>query len=121
MLTTPPAGTNQPVTGSRGSASEERAAVRDELTAALAARRELGEELEPQLIDGFVERIERRLEQRAAQPPAPSRDRGNELALAIVSMLFAIPMLAIAGGTAGLLGVVAVCAALVLVNASFRR
>jgi len=120
MLTTPPAGTKQPVTASRGSASEERAAVRDELTAALAARRELGEELEPQLIDGFVERIERRLEQRA-QPLAPSRDRGNELALAIVSMLFAIPMLAIAGGTAGLLGVVAVCVALVLVNASFRR
>jgi hypothetical protein len=31
---------------------------REELAAAIAARRELGEELEPQLIDGFVQRIE---------------------------------------------------------------
>lgn len=123
MLTTSRAGTSQLVTTSREPTSQQRAVVRDELTAALAARRELGEELEPQLIDGFVERIERRLEQRARAPQqvTPSRDRGNELALAIVSMLFAIPMLAIAGGTAGLLGVIAVCVALVLVNASFRR
>jgi hypothetical protein len=34
---------------------------RDELRAALAARKELGEEMEPALVDAFVERIERQL------------------------------------------------------------
>jgi hypothetical protein len=34
----------------------------------------------------------------------------------IVSLLAAIPLIAIAGGTVGLAGVIAVCAALVLVN-----
>jgi hypothetical protein len=34
----------------------------------------------------------------------------------IVSLLAAIPLIAIAGGTVGLAGVIAVCTALVLVN-----
>jgi hypothetical protein len=35
------------------------ASLRDELTAALSARRELGEALEPEVIDAFLARVER--------------------------------------------------------------
>ena len=95
---------------------------RDELEAAVAARRELGSELEPQIIDAFVERIEKRIEQRLQErAPAPRRQRDYELALAIVSLGVSIPLLGIAGGTAGLPGVIAVCLAIVLVNVLFRR
>jgi hypothetical protein len=97
--------------------------TREEFRAALEARRELGEELEPQLIDSFVERIERRIDERLgertparrASPPSDHR-----LALAIVSLCVSIPLIAIAGGTAGLAGVIAVCIAIVLVNVVFR-
>jgi hypothetical protein len=37
---------------------------REELQAAIEARRELGSELEPHVIEGFVERIEKRLDER---------------------------------------------------------
>jgi hypothetical protein len=40
---------------------------RDELQAAIEARKEVGEDMEPALIDAFVERIERRLEQHGPQ------------------------------------------------------
>src|SRR4051812_31741092 len=40
---------------------------RDELIAALAARRELGPELEPAVIDAFVERLERAIDVRVDQ------------------------------------------------------
>ena len=99
----------------------ERRVSRDELHAAIEARRELGPELEPHVVDAFVERIERRLDERIVpKSPAP-RDRTQETAIAIVSILAAIPLIAIAGGTAGLPAIVAVCAALVLVNVVARR
>jgi hypothetical protein len=95
--------------------------TREEFRAALAARRELGEELEPDVIDAFVERIERRIDERIrAQLPA-RHDRRPDFALAVVSLCVSIPLIAIAGGTVGLPGVIAVCVAIVLVNAVFRR
>ena len=95
-----------------------------DLRAALEARRELGAELEPQVIEGFVERIEKRIDQRIDERlrGAPvKRERDKELALAIISLGVSIPLIAIAGSSAGLPGVVAVCAALVLLNVFFRR
>ncbi len=94
---------------------------KDEAHAALEARRELGQEFEPELVDAFVERIERRLDERLRERAPAKRERDKELALAIVSLGVSIPLIAIAGGTAGLPGVVAVCVALVLVNALFQR
>ena len=100
--------------------SERRVSAED-LHAAIEARRELGAELEPHVIDAFVERIERRLDERVApRSPAP-RDRGHETAITIVSLLAAIPMIAIRGSIAGLPAIVAVCAALVLVDVVARR
>jgi|SRR5215210_2723784 len=90
---------------------------RDEASAALQARRELGPEYEDELVEAFA----RRIEQRVASTPAPARDRSHETGIAIVSLLAAIPLIAIAGNFGGLAGIVAVCIALVLVNVVTRR
>ena len=97
--------------------------TRDDLQAALAARRELGEELEPHVIDSFVERIERRIDERvnSRAPVRQERPADHALALAIVSLCVSIPLIAIAGGTVGLAGVIAVCIAIVLVNLVYTR
>jgi hypothetical protein len=83
---------------------------RDEAQAALAARRELGPDYEDELAERFAARIEARLRERA-----PAK-RNESPAVVIISLLVAIPLIAIAGSTVGLAGVIVVCAALVLVN-----
>ena len=85
---------------------------RDEARAALEARRELGPDYEDELVERFAERVEARLKERA--PATKTNDQST--AIVIVSLLAAIPLIAIAGGTVGLAGVIAVCTALVLVN-----
>jgi hypothetical protein len=91
---------------------------RDELQAAIEARRELGQDLEPAVIEGFLERvgtaIDERVDQRL-QRRATARGPG-QMGLALVSMLFAIPLTGIAAGTTGLAGLVVVWLAIVLVN-----
>ena len=85
---------------------------REELRAAAAARSELGAEMEPAVIDAFVERIERRLGdgERALQ-----RKREHQKEMVLGSMGIAVPLLAIAAIFTGLPGVVAVCVALVVI------
>jgi hypothetical protein len=91
-------------------------AFRDEVEAAVAARRELGDELEPAVIDGFVERIEQRLAARDEQSErALMRRRNHQKEMTLGSMAISIPLLAIAAVFTGLPGVVAVCAALVVI------
>ena len=85
---------------------------RDEARAALEARRELGPDYEDELVERFAERVEARLRERV--PAVKTNDQST--AIVIVSLVAAIPLIAIAGGTVGLAGVIAVCAALVLVN-----
>ena len=81
---------------------------------ALEARAELG----PSYDDAVVERFARQVEARvAARRPAPVKaDSNQRTAIAIVSLIAAIPLLGIAGGTVGLGGIIAVCMALVVVN-----
>ena len=82
---------------------------RDEAAAALGARQELGPEMEPAVIDAFVDRVERAVDARmAARPaerraPAPTRRsaNSNQLALAIVSLGVSIPLTAIALNSPG--------------------
>jgi hypothetical protein len=98
--------------------------TRAELEAALRARGELGAELEPQVIDAFVERIERRIDERTRElRPMRVRTRGSDqvLALAIVSLGVSIPLTAIAVTQAGLVGLLVVWIGIVLVNAAFAR
>ena len=82
---------------------------RDELQAAIEARRELGEELEPQVIDGFVERIERRLDARTDQSElALKRRRDHQKEMVLGAMGISIPIFVIAAVFAGLAGIIAV-------------
>jgi hypothetical protein len=93
---------------------------RHELEATLAAREEIGEELEPQLVDRFADRIEAEIDRRAkAKAPHPFPRAGHNapmIPLALGSLGLAIPLMGIAGGTAGFPGVLVVCIAIVLVN-----
>ena len=87
--------------------------VRDELQAAIEARNELGAELEPVIIDGFVERIEQRIAERDQdRARALERRREHQKELLLGSMGLSIPLLAIAAIFTGLAGVIAVCVAL---------
>ena len=95
---------------------------RDELQATLAARQELGREYEDELVESFARRLEERLQERRPQAQrVVRRDPSQGTAITIVSILAAIPMLAIAGGTVGVPGVALVCLALVLINYFVHR
>ncbi|HVM16062.1 MAG TPA: hypothetical protein VM290_00580 [Gaiellaceae bacterium] len=101
---------------------ENREQLRAEVESTLEARRELGADLEPQLVESFLDRIERQLdERRAAAPAARGLDSGQRTGIAIVSIVAAIPLVAIASGAAGLPAVAVVCLALVLVNVVAAR
>src|SRR5262249_44480268 len=97
---------------------------RHELEATLAAREEVGEDLEPQLVDRFADRMEAEIDRRASEKAARQRSRSPAsphhaapmIPLALGSMALAIPLIAIAATQAGLGGVIAVCIAIVLVN-----
>lgn len=96
--------------------------TKDELRSALAARTELGAEMEPAVVDAFVARIEARLanrDQESAQALKLRRDHQKEMVLG--SMAISIPLLAIAAIFTGLPGVIAVCAALAVIAAASAR
>src|SRR5215211_7300417 len=95
----------------------------DELRATLEARREVGTELEPQLVERFVDRLEKEIDRRIDERLPQRRHHssapvpwGSPTPLALGSLALAIPLLGIAGGTAGFPGVLLVCLAIVLVN-----
>jgi hypothetical protein len=91
-------------------------ALRDELQSAIGARRELPAEMEPAVIDAFVERIERRLAERgAADQWALEQRRNHQKEMVLGSMAISIPLFALAAVFTGLAGVVAVCVALVAI------
>jgi hypothetical protein len=96
---------------------------RDDLEAAVEARRELGPAHEAEIIDGFVERMEKSIDQRIddrigrLRETRATRGRDGDYTVTYVSLGVSIPMLGIAGGIAGLAGIIVVCLALVLVNA----
>jgi hypothetical protein len=90
---------------------EDTGSTRDDLTAAVGARRELGPDYEDAVLDGFLARLDRQMqervdatvadrlssgERRAAGGPA-QRDPG--LTLGIVSVIAGIPVTAITTGT----------------------
>jgi hypothetical protein len=94
----------------------EDAALRDELRTALAARRELDDEMEPALLDAFVARIEARLADREqAGERALARRRNHQKEMVLGSMAISIPLFAIAAVFTGLPGVIAVCVALAVI------
>jgi hypothetical protein len=90
--------------------------VREELRSAIEARQELGAEMEPAVIDTFVERIERRLADRHDQDErALKRRRDHQKEMILGSMALSIPLFAVAAVFTGTAGVVAVLVALVAI------
>lgn len=90
----------------------------------VGARRELGDEMEPAVVDAFLDRVEAAIEQRAAEGRAPQEKtpgHGETLALAIVSLGTGIPITAIAAENGGALGVVAAWAGIAGINIAFSR
>lgn len=115
--------------------------LRKDLRAAVAARQELGEDYEPEIIDAFLERLDARIAARDVAPggqPGPpqaqyptsqqagSQQQGNPqgagnqdpggLALAIVSVAAGIPVTAIAATQEGLFAIVVCWGGLVGIN-----
>jgi small-conductance mechanosensitive channel len=89
---------------------------REELEAAIEARKELGAELEPAVIDSFVERIEKSIVKRDEQSEkALKRKRDHQRDMVLGAMGISIPLMAIAAIFTGLAGVIAVCAAIAVV------
>src|SRR5581483_9864292 len=95
--------------------------TRQDLEATVAARRELGPNHEDELIAGFLERLERRVGRPAEDEKALKRRRAHQKEMTLGGMAISIPLLAIAGGIAGLWGIVAVCAALAVIAVASRR
>jgi hypothetical protein len=87
---------------------------REEVDAAIAARKELGEELEPAVVDAFVERIEQRIAARRDESErAIQRRRNHQKEMILGGMGISVPLLLIAAVFTGLPGVIAVCVALI--------
>jgi Flp pilus assembly protein TadB len=89
---------------------------RDELQAAVDARSELGADMEPALVDSFVERIERRLAERTEESERSlKRKREHQKEMVLGAMGISVPLLAIAAIFTGLAGVIVVCTALAVI------
>ena len=100
--------------------------TRDDVTSMVGARRELGEDMEPAVVDAFLDRVEAAIEAKAAErrrPPSwdPGPGTGERLALAIVSLGTGIPITAIAAGAADALGIAIAWAGIAAVNIAFSR
>jgi hypothetical protein len=96
--------------------------VKQELEAAIEARQELGGDMEPAVIDAFVARIERRLEDRSdAQERALQRRRNHQKDMVLGGMAISIPLLAIAAVFTGIQGIIAVCLALAVIVIATTR
>jgi hypothetical protein len=91
---------------------DEAAVVKEELDAAVAARRELGEEMEPAVIDAFVQRIEKRI---GSSEKALKRKQDHQKEMILGSMGISIPLFAIAAIFTGLPGVAAICLVLAVI------
>lgn len=108
--------------------------LKKDLAATLHARGELGPEYEAELVDSFLEKIDRRIdgaverrlrrtlaEQQMRVARGTRRPKGNDswgerFGFGIVSLVLAIPLSAIGGGFGGLTGVIATWIGVVGVN-----
>lgn len=103
-----------------------RSDIKREIQATLAARRELGTEYDEHFLDALVEKITRQSPPQRAQPSRPPQrsnalDSGQRLSLAICSLIFGIPLVAIGGGIGNLVGLIVVCFAILGINFAASR
>ena len=96
--------------------------VQRDLEATAAARRELGPSHDRELIEGFLERIDKEIDRRIDERIRRQRPRGPMASpLNPATLGVCIPIIAIAGAFAGAYGVVAVIAGLVIIFAIESR
>lgn len=97
----------------------------DEVTASLAAGRDLGPEYDDQVAAALTERLDQIVEKRVraeVEERSTTQTRGSELrveartSVAIASLIFAVPLSTIAAGTAGGLGLLFTWLGIVIVN-----
>jgi hypothetical protein len=98
----------------------------DELAAVLEARRELGKEYEPALVESFIERLDRAIDARVKATLAEDPNRGTgavqsafqraQLQLGIVSVSVGIPISAIVVGKGGVAGLAVAWGGMAAVN-----
>jgi hypothetical protein len=89
---------------------------KEEVRSVMAARSELGEEMEPAIVDAFVARIEAKLADRGGESErALKRRRDFQKEMVLGSMALSIPLLAIAAIFTGLAGVIVICLTLAVV------
>jgi hypothetical protein len=99
-------------------------AERDEVEAALEARKELGAEYEPQIIDSFLERIEKRVGERRGLPAhvhKPPEPPGLVLPLASIGLGIPITAVALsnAPGAGGVIVAIIAWIAIAIVNLAY--
>jgi hypothetical protein len=88
----------------------------------IEARKELGPDLEPAMVDAFVARIEQRLAERTDDTERSLQQRRNhQKEMVLGAMGISIPLLAIAAIFTGLAGVIVVCAALAVIAVASSR
>ena len=105
---------------------------RDEVQAALDARRELGERMEPEIVEAFLSRVERAIDARVEErldrrlPSGRGRRAGGPNPVHFTGRLAAslglgIPLTAVAGEIGGAVGVLAVWASIVVLNVFYTQ
>jgi hypothetical protein len=105
--------------------------ARDELSAAIGARRELGKDYEDAVVDSFVARLDQRIAQRVdeqvaerlgSKPKASAREPAGEtrdnssLVVSLVSLGAGIPITAISSSEAGIAGLIVSWCGIAAVN-----
>ncbi|MEU8774590.1 hypothetical protein [Streptomyces sp. NPDC048606] len=102
--------------------------LKKELVATLDARRELGPEYEPALVESFVEKVDTQVRRRLAEErlssargggaPAWAAEGGlaERFGFAVVTLVLAVPLSAIGAAQAGLGGLLVAWAGIVGVN-----
>jgi hypothetical protein len=100
---------------------------REELAAVLEARRELGKDYEPALVESFIERLDKVIDARVQAGLAERRrgevdraeSQGGQLQLGIWSLVAGVPITGIAGPTTGTWGLLACWGGIAAVNLSY--
>jgi hypothetical protein len=97
--------------------------VRSELKAAVGARMELGPEMEDQVIEAFLHRIEDHIDARVSRDMeaqaglrGPSTHKGKPEMVVAPSLALSIPLVAIAGAEAGAVGIASVMIVVLAIN-----
>ena len=92
--------------------------IQRDLQASLEARRELGPAYDEHFLDALVEKLTRQVQQTQQPQVVKTENSGNALALAICSLIFGIPIVAIASSV-NLAALIVACAMIVGVNLAY--